>query len=189
MSEFIYKLDFAILDFIRENLTSPVLDKIFAVITSLGNGGILWIGLSAIFLCFKKTRRMGVSMAISLLVSLFVTNLTLKPLVNRARPYVRRPVTLSIDPPSSASFPSGHASGSFCAALALYRENKKAGIPAIILATLIAYSRLYFYVHYFTDVLGGFLVGVLGTVAASLLTPVVFATAEKLCQKLTAKKG
>ena len=188
MIEFIESIDFAILNWLNDNLAHPVLDVIFRFITHLGDGGWLWIALTAIFLCFKKTRRYGVTMAISLLFSLLITNLTLKPLVNRPRPFTKQYVDLRIDAPHSASFPSGHTSGSFSAALALFHHNKKAGTPALILATLIAFSRLYFFVHYPTDVLGGFLVAFLGSFLASLLTPYVFLAAEKIKNALFRKK-
>ncbi len=173
MSETIYAFDFAILDWLNENLAHPLLDRFFALITFLGDAGWFWIVLTAIFLLFKKTRRIGISMAISLVFSLLVTNITLKPLVNRPRPYALREVKLRIEPPHDASFPSGHSSASFAAAFSLFLQDKKKGIPALVLATLIAFSRLYFYLHFFTDVLGGILVGCLGALAAHCLTPYV----------------
>lgn len=184
MSGFIYSLDYAINDFLNETLAHPVLDVVFKVITSLGDAGWFWIALSVVLLCFKKTRRYGVSMALSLLFSLFVTNLFLKPLVDRPRPYELRAVELRIDPPHDASFPSGHTSASFAAALALFWHNKKAGAPALVLATLIGFSRLYFYVHFFTDVLAGSLVGFLVSVAAYLLTPYLYKGFDKLKQAM-----
>lgn len=180
MSGFIYRFDFAINDFINEHLVSPVLDVIFSIITHLGDAGLFWIALTVLLLCFKSTRRAGVSMAISLIFSLLVTNLFLKPLVDRPRPYALKAIDLRITPPSDPSFPSGHTSASFSAALALFWHDKKKGTPALVLAVLIGFSRLYFYLHFFTDVLAGSLVGFLASIAAYSLTPLVFRGVEKL---------
>jgi len=187
MSDKIYAFDFAILDWLNETLVHPILDRVFAFITFLGDAGWFWLALAIILLFFKKTRRIGISMAISLAFSLVVTNLTLKPLINRPRPYALRDVTLRIDPPHDASFPSGHSSASFAAAMALFIEDKKKGIPALILATLIAFSRLYFYLHFFTDVLGGTLIGCLVAIPAHFVTPYVLKLLDYLKVAFTKK--
>ena len=187
MKDALYTFDFAILDWISDTLVYPLLDPIFAFITFLGDAGWFWIALTVLCLCFRKTRRIGISMAISLVFSLLVTNLTLKPLVNRPRPYELREISLRVEPPHDASFPSGHSSASFAAAFALFWEDKKRGIPALVLATLIAFSRLYFYLHFFTDVLGGSLVGFWGSLIAHALTPFVLKGLDRLYQKLKNK--
>ena len=73
------------------------------------------------------------------------------------------------------SFPSGHTIASFEAATVLLKNSKKMGIPAMILAVLIAMSRLYLYVHYPTDVLFsvilGTLFGLLGNALACKVAP------------------
>ena len=188
MSDFIYSIDFAINDFIADYLTHPVFDAIFRVITFLGDAGWFWIALTVSFLLFKETRRYGVSMAISLLFSTLFTNILLKPIVNRPRPYELRDITLKVAPPHDATFPSGHTSASFAAALALFKENKKLGTPAVILAALIGYSRLYFYLHFFTDVLGGTLIGVVTTVISYFLTPYVMKGLSRLSEKIKNRK-
>lgn len=185
MLDKIYAFDFTILDWIDSTLVHPFLDFLFAFITFLGDAGWFWIALTALFLLFKKTRRIGVTMAISLIFSLLVTNLTLKPLINRPRPYALREVTLRVEPPHDASFPSGHSSASFAAAVALFIEDKKKGTPALILAALIAFSRLYFYLHFPTDVLGGALVGCLGAIVAKYLTPYAYKGFDSVKQKFT----
>ena len=178
----IYDFDFAINDWIASHLTADWLTPIMRFITSLGDGGIFWILLAVVFLCFKKTRRFGAAMAISLIISTIITNLTLKPLINRPRPYELRTIE-GLDTsllPGDASFPSGHTTVSFSGAFALFWQNKKAGAPALALATLIAFSRLYFYLHHPTDILGGILVGL----AASLLSRLILPYAEKGANEL-----
>ena len=101
---------------------------------------------------------------------LLTGNMILKPLVARMRPFtVNTAIELLIPPPTDFSFPSGHTYASFASATAICRNNRKIGVPALILASLIAFSRLYLYVHYPSDVLGGAVVGLAAAWAGSLL--------------------
>ena len=157
MNEFELK----ILDFIREHLACPFLDAVMPVITSLANGGIIWIITAALLLIFKKTRKTGFSVALALLCGLIIGNLLLKNLVGRIRPYdLNEGVEVLIARLSDYSFPSGHTLASFEAATVLMIREKRIGIPTLILAAIIAFSRLYLYVHYPTDVLAGIILGV-----------------------------
>ena len=134
-----------------------------AFITSLGNAGIIWIVLAVVLLILPKTRKTGIIVAAALLMDLVLCNLILKNLVARVRPYdVNTAIAILIKKPLDFSFPSGHTAASFAAMTALFlAKMKKAWIAALVLAVLIAFSRLYFYVHYPTDVLGGIVVGIL----------------------------
>ncbi len=152
---FAVNFDLPILDWIAENLRCGFLDTTMPLITVLGNGGIFWIAVSVVFLLIPKYRKAGLAMGIALLMGLVVCNLTLKPLCARIRPYdfYGEAMQLLVATPHDFSFPSGHTIASFEAATALALHNKKLGIPALILAGLIAFSRLYLYVHYPTDVI------------------------------------
>lgn len=154
-------IEFKILDFIQ-TLHTPVLDKIMVGVTKLGDVGIIWIILTAILLIIPKTRRTGGVMLVALVVQTVLCNVILKNLFARTRPYdVNTTVQLLVPKLHDFSFPSGHTSASFTAVSALYFSKDKLWKPALILACLIAVSRLYLYVHYPTDVLGGLLLGVL----------------------------
>ncbi len=155
-------MELRFLDFLQ-TIHTPLLDKILAFITSLGNAGIIWIVLAVVLLILPKTRKAGIIVAAALLVDLILCNLILKNLVARVRPYdVNTAIAILIKKPLDFSFPSGHTAASFAAMTALFlAKMKKAWIAALILAVLIAFSRLYFYVHYPTDVLGGIVVGIL----------------------------
>ena len=154
-------IEFKILDFIQ-TLHTPVLDKIMVGVTKLGDVGIIWIILTAILLIIPKTRRTGGVMLVALVVQTVLCNVILKNLFARTRPYdVNTAVQLLVPKLHDFSFPSGHTSASFTAVSALYFSKDKLWKPALILACLIAVSRLYLYVHYPTDVLGGLLLGVL----------------------------
>lgn len=155
-------MELRFLDFLQ-TIHTPRLDKTLAFITSLGNAGIIWIVLAVVLLILPKTRKAGIIVAAALLMDLILCNLILKNLVARVRPYdVNTAIAILIKKPLDFSFPSGHTAASFAAMTALFlAKMKKAWIAALILAVLIAFSRLYFYVHYPTDVLGGAVVGIL----------------------------
>lgn len=159
--ETILHYDFKILDFIQLNITNPVLDKLMVMFTYLGSGGAIWIILTLMLLIFVKNKKYGLAMALSLILCLLIGNITLKPLIGRIRPCeINDTVNLLIKRPTDASFPSGHTMSSFAAAVSLLYYNKKIGVVALILASMISFSRLYIYVHYPTDILAGIIIGV-----------------------------
>ena len=162
MSQAIYSLDFSILDAIQEHLRTLWLDTIVPYLTMLGNAGAVWILLAIILLCIPGKRKVGFTVAAALLADLILCNGILKPLVARIRPYdLHAGISLLIKAPSDYSFPSGHTAASFAAASALLFRKERLWIPARVLAVIIAFTRLYLYVHYPSDVLCGILVGFL----------------------------
>lgn len=158
--------DLPILDWIAANLWCPFLDAVMPVVTALGNGGIFWIVMAVVLMLIPRYRKAGFSMGAALLMGLILCNLILKPLVARIRPYDYQlehfgvTIQLLIATPHDFSFPSGHTIASFEAATALLLHNRKLGIPAMVIAVLVAFSRLYLYVHYPTDVLASVILGV-----------------------------
>lgn len=155
--------EIGILDFIADKLGCAFLDFLMPIITLFGDGGIFWIACAVIMLFFKSTRKTALTMGLALIMGLLVCNVTLKPLVGRIRPYdVNTDVVLLVDRLSDFSFPSGHTVASFEAAVTLMIcERRRFGYPALALAFLIAFSRLYLYVHYPTDVLTSIVLGTL----------------------------
>ena len=146
-----------ILWWIRDNLTNPFLDTVMPYITSLARHGEFWILLALILLCFKKTRKAGIAMGIAMALGFLVGNIGLKNIIARTRPYDMVEVEVLVKHLSDFSFPSGHTLVSFNAAIALHHYHRKWGVAALALATVIALSRLYLFVHYPTDVVAGFL--------------------------------
>ena len=161
MTERLLALDTAALDAIQ-GMRCAFLDAVMPFISKLGDGGAIWIALTLVLMLFRKTRRTGYMLALSLVLGLLIGNLTLKPLIARVRPYDANPYfVLLIDRLSDYSFPSGHTLASFEAAAVLLMQYRAKAVPALVLALLIAFSRLYLvHVHYPSDVLAGVLLGV-----------------------------
>lgn len=163
-------VEFSILDFIQNQFRTTFGDFVMPLISKLGNGGIIWLVLSGLLCVFPKYRKAGVTMLTALALDVLLCNVMLKPLVGRMRPFtVNTGVELLINAPKDFSFPSGHTAASFAAAFALLFVKNKLWIPSMILASLIAFSRLYLYVHYPTDVLAGILLGLIVSVAANVI--------------------
>lgn len=173
MTGIIQQTDFQILDWIRTNLRTGWLDWLMPKITSLGNGGIFWILAAILLLLWKPHRRCGITLLAGLGWGGIICYL-LKNLVGRARPcWINSGIDMLITVPGDYSFPSGHTCVSIAAAVILYRYDRRFGIPALLVAAAIAFSRMYVYVHFPTDVLTG---AVLGLAAAVL--------AEKLVERM-----
>lgn len=153
-------LDFTILNFIYDHFRCAILDLLMPIITTFGNAGMIWILLTAVLLISRRYRSVGAAMLFALILDAVVCNLMMKPLVARIRPYeVNTAVQLLVARPTDYSFPSGHTAASFASTSALYFSRQKFWKPALVLSMLIAFSRLYLYVHYPTDVLAGTIIG------------------------------
>ena len=160
---------------------SPFLDAFFAVLTRLGDYGWFWILCAAALLIAPKTRRWGIEMGLALLLGAVICNLILKNVTARIRPCDFDPsVVLLIPRERNFSFPSGHAAVSFEGAVTIFRHNRAWGTAALVLAVLIAFSRLYLRVHYPSDVLCGTLIGIAN---ALLSARIVDRIARKLDEK------
>ena len=153
-------MELRILDWFQ-TLHSPVTDQFWVAVTTLGNAGLIWIFLTAVLLLNKKKRESGLAAAAGLMIELILCNLILKNVVARIRPYeVKQTIELLIAKPIDYSFPSGHTAASVAFTVALYfAGEKKLWKECGVLAVLIAISRMYLYVHYPTDILGGLIVG------------------------------
>ena len=167
--------EFTILDWIQANLRNPVMDALMPAVTALGSSGLIWIVLAGILILIPKYRKVGTAVMAGLVLEIVCCNLVLKPLVARIRPCdVNTAVRLLIAWPDDFSFPSGHTGASFAAVAALYASRSKLWIPSLILAVLIAFSRLYLYVHYPSDVLAGVVIGIMAGWIGSKLVDVVW---------------
>ena len=159
---FIKYLDYNTLFFIQNHVQNDFLNPIIIFFTKLGNSGFIWILISIILIMKSKYRKIGFLVLSVLFINTLFGEILLKHLIQRPRPFITLSnLNIIIEKPSSFSFPSGHTSASFTVVSALYFAKDSLWKPALVLACLIAVSRLYLYVHYPTDVLGGIILGIL----------------------------
>lgn len=183
--------DLSIFEWVQ-GIQNPALSAIFKVITSLGEAGIIFIILGLVLICTKKYRKIGFAVIIALLVMEVGNNLILKELFARPRPFnlegydwwnavYKYPDIVSR--PDSYSFPSGHTSSAFAAAIAVLWYNRKIGIPTTVFAFLMGFSRIYVEVHYPSDVIAGMIVGIIYAFIGILITKLLYPKVEKLFEK------
>lgn len=155
-------IEFQILDWIQ-TLRTPAFDAVMCAVTHLGDAGIVWIFLAVLLLSIPKTRKSGAVLVCAFAMDVVLCNIILKPVIGRIRPCeINTAVQLLVARPHDFSFPSGHTAASFTAVGALYfAGEKKLWKPTLLLAVLIAFSRLYLYVHYPSDIIGGIVVGLI----------------------------
>lgn len=155
-------LDFNLLSQIYKITHNGVFDKIMPSISSLGNIGIIWIVISIFLLFNKEYRKVGILCLVALVLTAIVGEVILKNFIGRLRPFNEVPtMQLLITKPLSYSFPSGHTASSFAAAFIISSQIKKLAIPVYALAMTIAFSRMYLFVHYPSDIIGGILLGII----------------------------
>ena len=184
-----------------QSVQNEFLDALMVGITTLGNGGAVFIAIGLALLFTKKYRKAGLAVLVALLVMLLCNDLFLKEFFARPRPFN----LLGTDPekyafwgekyifpeliskPTSYSFPSGHTASAFAAAIALLWHNRKFGIPVTIFAALMGFSRIYVEVHYCTDVIAGVISGTICAFVAVLIVKYLFPIVDKGLDKLYMK--
>ncbi len=145
---------------------------VLTLITYMGKGGAFLILLSIVLMLFPATRRFGTSMLLGLAIGALITNICVKPLVARPRPYTwdgsvyqKFWIELGKHTESDKSFPSGHMTAAMAASTAVFlRGRRKISWTAFLFAIAMGISRIYLSVHYATDVLGGVVTGGVGGV-------------------------
>lgn len=137
------------------------MDAIMIAVTVVGDLGVVWILLAGIFISMKKYRKWGFLLMGVLFVNYIGSELILKLIIARPRPFiVNSDIDLLIKPPEGYSMPSSHAVSSFSAFWTAKRASNKIGIVCLVLACMVAFSRVYLYVHYFTDIICGAVLGI-----------------------------
>ncbi len=168
MPDWLQAIDWTALHWIRDTLHCGFLDLLMPAITALGNGGIIWLIAAAALSVSKKYRKYGIVLFAALAAGALASNVCLKPLI--ARPCWLESTPLLIASPTDYSFPSGHTLSSVIGACILTAADRRFVFAAVPTAVLIAFSRLYLYVHFPSDVLAAALIGILiGTAAIRLM--------------------
>lgn len=176
---------------LHESSVGFIFDPFFYFITLLGNGGLFLIILSLFLMLFKKTRKPGASMLGAVVIGALFTNVTIKPIIARPRPYAdvngifhQWWVSAGSHLESEFSFPSGHTTSATAAMTGLFfTGNRKYSWTAFIFALLMGMSRIIICVHYPSDVLGGFVIGFAAGVLSYLLIKWFYANSENKLNK------
>ncbi len=161
--EYIQSFDDSIILFINEIRGGLFTDSIMKFISFLGNGGWFYILIGLIMILFIKRNpnigKWGIILLVSLAISAIIVNIGIKPYFARIRPFDRLMLDIIINKPSDYSFPSGHTTAAFGAAVVFLYMNKKIGFFMIIFAILMGISRMYLLVHFPSDVICGAIIG------------------------------
>lgn len=160
--DIVKSLDWAVLHFIQDNLRTDILDRVFPIITFLGDHGAVWILLAVILLFRRQTRRTAILILIAMAAAALIGTNMVKEFVARPRPcWLDDSVVMLIKVPQDYSFPSGHTMIGTVFCFLINRTNKVIGVFCVILMLLIAFSRMYLYVHFPSDILAGLVIGII----------------------------
>ena len=164
--------DMSVFTFFGEQIQSAAMNIVAEFITFFGGSEFVtpMAVIGALLIPFKKTRKFGMAVLFAVLVGTLLTNLVMKPLFARPRPYVYyadNPLFMKwyefagAHIESDKSFPSGHTTAAFELGVSIFLvlRNKKFSWIFPVFSVLVGLSRIYLMVHYVTDVLGGVLVG------------------------------
>lgn len=163
------------------SLRCEFLTAVSNVLDVLGSGGMIMIILAVILLLFRKTRRFGLAMGISLIFGALFTNVILKNAVGRLRPYLNPEYkdlweAVGSHLESDLSFPSGHMTATTAGFMAIFftSKNKLKSLWTAIPILFMGVSRNYLIVHYATDIIAGFIVGTIASVISYFINKLVW---------------
>ena len=165
-------LEADLLLWVQNNFRTGVLNPLMHYASEINNSGMLAIGMVVVLLVWKTYRMVGITAFTSLLSEFLLVNVLIKQIVARPRPYVVNEALAVLGTvPTDYSFPSGHTASAFAvASVMLLCMPRRYGIPAVVIAAIVALSRLYNVAHYPTDVLAGMLIGsAVGVLAVKLV--------------------
>lgn len=153
--------DAGVLMWIRDNLSCGFLDAVMPVISRICTADIIWFIAVLLMIRDRRTRKAGTVLLLALVISILIVNIILKPAVGRIRPYDALDVPIIVSPSSEYSFPSGHTTGvTVMASVLLLSGYRKAGYGMSVFVVMVMFSRMYLFMHYPTDIMGGILAGI-----------------------------
>lgn len=161
-------------------VANPVFTFLFRLITLIGEKGIIFFLAALVFMCFPKTRRLGVCIFGSVCCGALITNVILKDLVARPRPFNFEPYVqwwANIGAPAEDewSFPSGHVTAAAAGIVAIrLMRGKKWTIPAVVWVVIMMVARNYLMAHYPSDVLVGAIIGTASAFIAYYIAKFIF---------------
>lgn len=189
LNTFFGSLDHAILQFYN-NLhlaCGKPLDLAVSLFTRLGDGGIFLILVGLLLILFRKTRKVGFGMVGGILIGAIFTNLCVKNIVARPRPYMYLQeyrdwwVAAGQHIESEFSFPSGHTTAAMASMTPVFFFGKKrVSWLAFVFVIVLGATRNYLMVHFPSDILGGIIVGGIAGLIAYILLEAFY---DRLCQR------
>ncbi len=146
-----------VLIWIRDNMSNAFLDLASEAADILASGAAVYC-LALLLMVPRRTRELGILVFAAEAVCDILFEVPLKEVTARDRPFMEYPVNLLIPAPTNYSFPSGHTANASVLALSVLIYDRKWGAASLVWAAFVAFSRLYLFVHWPTDVLAGALV-------------------------------
>ena len=183
--------DYAILEFFHSLAigASAVLNPIMEFMSIIGDNGYFGFAIAFALMLFPKTRKCGVCVFMAIAVGALFTNIAIKNIVARPRPYASDVAAFKewwtyagAHLESEFSFPSGHTTAAMASMTALCISSGKAKkwliAPSVIYVLLMGAARNYLMVHYPTDVIGAFIVGGVAAIVACVLVKYIWRAFE-----------
>jgi undecaprenyl-diphosphatase len=143
-----------------ESVRSPLLDAVMYPLSSSADHSLLWFIIGTGLSVKKGDLRFATRFAAAMGLESALTNGPIKSMFRRARPVielVEGPLPYGMRRPITSSFPSGHATAAFTAAVLLSDRHRA---PWYALAAVVATSRVYVRMHHTSDIVVGAAVGV-----------------------------
>lgn len=189
MKDFIFKLDTKVAEFMHKiYLNCGDFANVFMeIISNIAHMGLLFLSLGLILTIIKRTRKIGITIIGAVGLGFICTNLVLKNIISRARPFNTNSqfmlwwIDAGAIKETGFSFPSGHVTATTAFAVAIFlMTKKKYSWPILFLPVIMAASRIYLMVHFFSDCVGALVVGTICAFGAYLIAKWIYKSNIKL---------
>lgn len=184
MKTFIYKVDHFVANLFHELCVwgGDISNSVMNGISLIAEAGILFLLVGLGLALFKRTRKIGGTILLSVALGFVFTNVILKNIISRSRPfqnigsdYYKWWLNAGSVNETGFSFPSGHTTATTAFAVAIFLNTKKQyGWPILLFPLLMASSRIYLMVHFFSDCVGALVVGTISALLAYLIANLIY---------------